>query len=270
MPRPAARRPASPSVDYDLARYPVFAVTVDVVIFTMHEGRLHVLLIRRAGSPFAGFWALPGGFKKPDETLDAAAARELFEETRIEAPAHLAQFRAYGDPGRDERTNVVSVVYTAIVPDLGPFAAGGDADDVRLWPVSEALADEFPFAFDHRQMVSDAVEHARGEIERTDLATRFVANTFTLTQLRSVFEEFWGERLDPANFRRSLLPEGEAFVESTGTTAPPGPEGGRPPELFRATAAWAEGAPVRRRRRYRSPSVPAPTSRQDRPNESDT
>ena len=87
----------------DSDRFPVFAVTVDVVILHVVEGRLHVLLVRRGEQPFEGTWAIPGGFKRPDETLDEAAARELRDETGFSAPRHIAQFRAYGDPGRDPR-----------------------------------------------------------------------------------------------------------------------------------------------------------------------
>src|SRR5436190_21103978 len=108
------RRPTG----YDASGFPPFAVTVDVVILTMVEGRLHVLLVRRQADPYAGAWALPGGFKRPDETLDEAAVRELREETAVAAPKHLAQFGAYGDPDRDPRTNVVTVAYLAVTPDV--------------------------------------------------------------------------------------------------------------------------------------------------------
>ena len=82
-------------------------------------------------------WALPGGFKRPDETLDDAARRELREETGVIAPQHLAQFGAYGDPGRDPRTNVVTVAYLAVTPDPGSLRAGTDAAAARLWPVAD-------------------------------------------------------------------------------------------------------------------------------------
>ena len=106
----AARRAGERAPEgYDAGAYPPFAVTVDIVILTLREDELAVLLVRRSADPFAGLWALPGGFKRPDETLDEAAARELQEETGVAAPDHLAQLRAYGDPERDPRTNLVSV-----------------------------------------------------------------------------------------------------------------------------------------------------------------
>ena len=82
----------------------------------MSEGRLHVLLVRRGEEPFEGMWAIPGGFKRPNETLDEAATRELIEETGVDAASLLTQFGAYGDPGRDPRMNVVTVAYLAVSP----------------------------------------------------------------------------------------------------------------------------------------------------------
>ena len=83
---------------YDPSQFPPFAVTVDIVILTMAENRLHVLLVRRGVEPYQGRWAIPGGFKRPNETLDEAAARELREETSIEGATLLTQFGAYGWP----------------------------------------------------------------------------------------------------------------------------------------------------------------------------
>ena len=96
---------------YDPSEFPAFAVTVDVVVLTMAKGRLQVLLVQRGVDPFAGMWAIPGGFKRPEETLGEAARRELHEETGVDGSALLRQFGAYGDPGRDPRMNVVTVAY---------------------------------------------------------------------------------------------------------------------------------------------------------------
>src|SRR5438445_7118947 len=90
---------------YDSSKFPAFAVTVDMVILTMLESRLHVLLVRRGVAPFEGMWAIPGGFKRPNETLHQAAKRELVEETSVDTASLLTTFGAYGDPGRDPRMN---------------------------------------------------------------------------------------------------------------------------------------------------------------------
>lgn len=232
---------------YDASRYPAFAVTVDVVVLTMAGGVLHVLLVQRGEAPFQGMWAVPGGFKRPDETLDEAARRELAEETGVDVPSLLTQFGAYGDPGRDPRMNVVTVAYLAVLRDVGALAAGTDAAAAALVPVADVLTGRVELAFDHRAIVGDAVEHVRVALEVSGIATAFVGTTFTMAELRAVYEAVWGVRLDAANFRRSLVGD-DGWVLPTGRTARPGPGGGRPPELYRAGKAWKNGAPIQRNR----------------------
>ena len=227
---------------YDASAFPTFAVTVDVVILTMADGVLQVLLVRRGEEPFEGMWATPGGFKRPDETLDEAARRELCEETGVDVPTLLTQFGAYGDPGRDPRTNVVTVAYLAVLRDLGAIVAGTDAAHAALVPVADVLGQSLGLAFDHLQIVRDAVERVRVELELSGIATAFVGTTFTMAELRAVYEAIWGVQLDAANFRRSLVGD-EGWVIPTGRTARPGPAGGRPAELYRAGRAWATEPP---------------------------
>jgi 8-oxo-dGTP diphosphatase len=225
-------------------------VTVDVVILTMADGELDALLVRRGEEPFKGMWATPGGFKRPDETLDDAARRELSEETDVDVPSLLTQFGAFGDPGRDPRMNVVSVAYVAVLRDVGPIVAGTDAEHASLVPLADILEERIELAFDHLQIVRDAVERVRVELEVSGIATAFVGTTFTMAELRAVYEAVWGVQLDAANFRRSLVGE-EGWVIPTGRTARPGPGGGRPAELFRAGRAWQHGAPIHRAQRTR-------------------
>ena len=230
---------------YDPSQFPAFAVTVDMVILTMSEGALHVLLVRRGEAPFEGMWAVPGGFKRPTETLDEAARRELSEETGVDVPSLLTQFGAYGDPGRDPRMNVVTVAYLAVLRDVGAIVAGTDAADARLTPVSDVLSGELELAFDHLLIVRDAIERVRVELEVSGIATAFVGTTFTMAELRAVYEAIWGVQLDAANFRRSIVTEG-GWVIPTGRRAQPGPAGGRPAELYRAGRAWDRGGPIHR------------------------
>ena len=238
--------------EYDSAQFPAFAVTVDVVILTMSDGRLHVLLVRRGVAPFEGMWAIPGGFKRPTETLDEAATRELAEETGIDGARLLRQFGAYGDPGRDPRMNVVTVAYLAVLREVGGVVAGTDAADATLIPVSEALNGKMKLAFDHAQIVRDAVERVRVDLELRGIATGFVGPTFTLAELRAVYEAVWGVHLDSANFRRSVLAE-SGWVIPTGRRARPGSTGGKPAELYRAGRMWKHGGPIR----YPQPSEKA-------------
>lgn len=232
-------------VEYDPAQFPAFAVTVDVVVLTMSEGVLHVLLVRRGEEPFKGMWAVPGGFKRPTETLDEAAKRELVEETSVDAASLLTQFGAYGDPDRDPRMNVVTIGYLAVLRDLGAVLAGTDAAYAAPIPVSDVLNGKVELAFDHLRVVSDAIERVRVELEFSGIATAFVGPTFTLAELRSVYEAVWGVQLDGANFRRSLFTE-NGWVVPTGRRARPGSAGGKPAELFRAKRAWKHRGPIRR------------------------
>lgn len=234
-----------PPIGYDPAQYPAFAVTVDVVILTMSAGTLRVLLVSRGQAPFEGMWAIPGGFKLPTETLDEAARRELAEETGIEEASLLTQFGSYGDPGRDPRMNVVTVGYLAVLRDVGGLVAGTDAADAALVPVSDVLTGTLRLAFDHARILGDAVERVSRELEVTGLATAFVGATFTLAELRAVYEAVWQVRLDGANFRRSVVSD-NGWVIPTGRRARPGPAGGKPAELFQAGQAWQHSAPIRR------------------------
>jgi 8-oxo-dGTP diphosphatase len=230
--------------DYGPSQFPAFAVTVDVVVLTMSDGRLHVLLVHRGVPPFEGMWAIPGGFKRPTETLDDAATRELAEETGVDAASLLTQFGAYGDPGRDPRMNVVTVAYLAVLREVRGIAAGTDAAAAALVPVSDALDGKIELAFDHARIVRDAVERVRVDLELMGIATSFVGATFTLAELRAVYEAVWGVHLDSANFRRSLLSE-SGWVIPTGRRARPGSTGGKPAELYRAGRKWKQGGPIR-------------------------
>ena len=230
---------------YDPSQFPAFAVTVDVVILTMSEGRLHVLVVRRGEAPFEGMWAIPGGFKRPNETLDEAAKRELVEETGVDAASLLTQFGAYGDPGRDPRMNVVTVAYLAVLRDVGAIVAGTDAAEAKLVPVADVLEGRIELAFDHPRIAHDAIERVRVELDVSGVATAFVGSTFTLAELRAVYEAVWGIQLDAANFRRSVVSE-DGWVIPTGHRAQPGPAGGRPAELYRAGQAWDHGGPIHR------------------------
>jgi 8-oxo-dGTP diphosphatase len=230
--------------EYNPSRFPAFAVTVDMVILTMSDGRLHVLLVRRGVAPYKGMWAIPGGFKRPAETLDEAAKRELAQETGVDSTSLLTQFGAYGDPGRDPRMNVVTVAYLAVLRTVGSVVAGTDAAAAALIPVSDALGGKIELAFDHARIVHDAVERVRVDLGLTGIATAFVGPTFTVAELRTVYEAVWGMHLDGANFRRRVVAE-SGWVIPTGRRARPGSTGGKPAELFRAGRMWKQGGPIR-------------------------
>jgi 8-oxo-dGTP diphosphatase len=249
-PRPRARR---------------IAVAVDVVVLTVREGFLNVLLVRRLARHHKGEWALPGGFVDAEESLDAAARRELREETGLDLdPRHVEQFRAYGDPDRDDRKDrrVITVAYLAIQPfyDLPEPAAGTDAAEAVWVPVDEVFDGRRPLAFDHGQIVEDAVERVGAQLEYTALATAFVAERFTEADLRAVYDAVWGlhdDPLDAPNFHRSLHTLKPPMVEPLLETRPG--ERGRPAALY-SSSHWVDdrGPLMRLDRPLARPKQPRP------------
>ena len=131
-------------------------VAVDIVIFTLREGVLHVLLIRRGVPPFKGKWALPGGFVEEAESLDAAALRELEEETGV-SDVYLEQLYSFGDPKRDPRGRVLSISYFALLSSERELRSGTDAADARWFPAYDAPR----LAFDHRKILDYALVRLR-------------------------------------------------------------------------------------------------------------
>ncbi|HEX6249053.1 MAG TPA: NUDIX domain-containing protein [Nocardioidaceae bacterium] len=211
------------------SEHPVFYVTVDLVVLTIRDGALCALVVKRGSEPFAGRWALPGGFVEPEETLEHAAFRELEEETALRLEVtRLEQLASYGDPGRDPRGRVVSVAWLAVVPQGVAPAAGSDAAEAEWRPVHELLASG-QLAFDHRRILADGVERARAKLEYTALATAFVGEEFTIAELRTVYEVIWGVGLDAGNFHRKVT--GAGVLEATGQSVQRGP--GRPAALYR-------------------------------------
>jgi ADP-ribose pyrophosphatase YjhB (NUDIX family) len=224
---------------------PAVLVAVDLVILTLRASALHVLLVQRGIEPHRRELALPGGFlQHSGEDLVAAAQRELREEANLDAARlHLEQLGAYGAPDRDPRGRVVSVAYLAIAPGLPEPTAGTDAAGAYWQPVDEILSGRTTLAFDHAAIVADGVERARAKLENSSLATAFCAETFSISELRLVYEAVWGVRLDPGNFYRKVLGV-PGFITSAGsdrrTTK------GRPAQLFRAGATTVLHPPLAR------------------------
>jgi 8-oxo-dGTP diphosphatase len=136
-------------------------LTVDVAAIA-GDAAAAILLVRRGNEPFAGSWALPGGFVEAGERVAAAAARELAEETGVHADG-LQLLGVYDTPGRDPRGPTVSIVYVWLTAREAPARGDDDASDARWHP----LGDLPPLAFDHAAVVADAISFAAAARRRS-------------------------------------------------------------------------------------------------------
>ena len=188
---------------YDPSAFPRPSVTTDIALFTVREKALQVLLIQRKEEPFAGRWALPGGFVRPDENLESAARRELAEETGV-SEVLLEQLRTFGDLGRDPRTWVITVAYTALVSsDRLVVKADTDAADAGWFAVSALPG---PLAFDHAAILSHAAASLRARLDTgLQIAAALLPRRFTLSQMQDVYEIISSRTLDKRNFRKWVL-----------------------------------------------------------------
>lgn len=203
---------------------PKIQVTVDIVIFAMKERTLHLLLVQRKYPPFQGDWALPGGFVLESEDLEAAAHRELGEETGVKAQ-YLEQLYSFGGPRRDPRGPSVTVAYFALLDHCPQPRSAADAQDSRWCPVGSLPK----LAFDHRRIVDYAVERLRNKFEYTTASFMLLPAEFTLGELQTVYEAVLDKKLDKRNFRKKIqllnVIEGTGERKSLGVA--------RPAELFR-------------------------------------
>lgn len=209
------------------------AVTVDVVIFTLVEQDLRVLLVKRKTTPFVGMWAIPGGFIRPNESLEAAATRKLAEETGV-TDVYTEQLYTFGDTERDPRMRVITVAYFALVSFDAIKHEPGDYEAATAWFSLNELP---PLAFDHGQILNYALERLRYKLEYTAVGFELLPNEFTLTELQKAYEIVLNEPLDKRNFRRKILSAN--VIEETGKKTREGE--GRPAMLYRyRTDAVAE------------------------------
>lgn len=233
--------------NYDVNQYKHPSVTADVVIFTMDEdAELNVLLIKRGGHPFKDHWAIPGGFLETGkESLEEAAARELFEETGVKVSdgIKLQQLVTMSAPNHDPRTHVVSVVYTALVPrGLLNIKAGDDAKEAKLFKVCKGYDENGDFstyysgdncsatkrnmAFDHYKILDIALKRLQGRLNYTDDAFALLKdkNQFEIFEMRQIHEAILFQKLNNSNFRKMFIRDyvGTGRVEAVGEHAPSG------------------------------------------------
>jgi len=183
------------------------AVAVDVAVFTVRDGALHVLLVRLRRGALAGRWALPGGRVRADESLDEAAARELAEATGLR-DVYLEQLYSFGSPHRDPYGRVVSVAYVALIAHGGRFAAdeeGVTADGRYAGVAWRSVGALPPLAYDHDSVVATALARLRAKLSYTNLVYTLLPAAFTLSELQTMYEAVLGRALDRRNFRKKIL-----------------------------------------------------------------
>lgn len=204
-------------------------VAVLVVIFTVDDGRLQVLLIRRSAEPFRGAWSLPGGLLGPRETLDQAAVRKLEDETGV-ADVFLEQLYTFSNlDGRGS----VAVAYFALVDIRQAHLARR-----RTWPPAwfPVAALPSPLAFENDRVIDYALQRLRAKLDYSNVAYSLLPPEFTLSQLQRAYEAILARPLDKRNFRKRILSLG--IIQPTGRMVSEGRH--RPARLY----AFRERRPV--------------------------
>ena len=176
-------------------------LTVDGVILQFVQQRLQVLLIRRAKSPFAGMYALPGGYIVAGETTSVSLARILAHKAGVDVAQlrMIEQLYTFDTVARDPRGHAVSVTYMGLATALNPVLQGTEH------PCFVPVQDLPELAFDHGDIIAYALARLRNKINYTNAMYALLPEYFTLTQLQDAYETIIGRTLDKRNFRRKFL-----------------------------------------------------------------
>jgi hypothetical protein len=194
------------------------------VVLQVRDGALCVLLWQRAKPPHQKKWALPGGVLGPHEDLGPSIRRQLAAKVDVRELSHLEQLDTRGQVDRHPGRRMIATAYLGLVPaDVDPRVP----EDTRWHPVDQLP----PMAFDHAAIVAAGRERLRSKLSYTNLGFALAPPDFTISQLRGYYSAALGHQVSATNLQRVLLRRRQ--IEPTGRTAPPGPHGGRPAELFR-------------------------------------
>lgn len=181
--------------------YPRPALTVDCVVFALDDEDLKVMLVQRDGEPFAGRWAMPGGFVHIDETLEDAARRELAEETGV-TDVFLEQLYTFGAIDRDPRERVVTVAYYGLTKrGRHEVRAATDARNAAWFAVDDAPN----LAFDHDRILAMAYQRLQNKVRYQPIGFELLPERFALRELQHLYEVILDRRLDKRNFRKKIL-----------------------------------------------------------------
>lgn len=207
-------------------------LTVDVLLFTLLAGRLHVCLIEREREPFAGRHALPGTYvRRSDRGFESAARRVLMEKVGIRVP-YVEQLETFGGPDRDPRGWAASVAHYGLVP-VGMLADARAEANLRMVP-ADAPGD---LPYDHNRIVAKGLERLRNKSTYTVLPAYLLPEAFTMPELHRVYEQVTGARHDRSRLRTNLIEQG--LVEPTEEIRKAGGSGGRPATLYKVAGMFA-------------------------------
>lgn len=176
-------------------------LTTDVVVFTIEDGHLKTLLIKRANEPFRGEWALPGGFISDNEGSQDAALRILREKAGVKN-VYLEQLYTFDGSGRDPRGRVCTVTYFALVPRQDIIFASGH--NIQT-PVFHSVRQLPRLAFDHKGILAYAIKRLQAKLEYTNAVYSLLPNSFTFNQLQKTYEAIFGKKMDKRNFRKKFV-----------------------------------------------------------------
>jgi len=205
-------------------KYPRPAVTTDCVIFGFDGKDLNIALIERGLEPFKGYWALPGGFIKMDETVEECARRELEEETGARV-LYMEQLHVFSEVDRDPRERVLTVAFYALVSKSDYNLVGGDDAASAAWFPWDELP---PLAFDHQKIVKTAKERLRERLRTAPLAFKLLGEKFKMSELQRLYELINHTTYDRRNFQRKMRSSGFIAEEGIDST----PTASRPPQLY--------------------------------------
>ncbi|MBV1921425.1 MAG: NUDIX hydrolase [Pseudomonadales bacterium] len=216
--------------NYNIHDFEVPLITVDMAIFTVKEGKLQVLVVKRAQHPAKGKWALPGGFvdMKLDKTLSDTAYRKLKEKTGVDTP-YLEQVESFGGVKRDPRGWSVTVAYLALIScDEIVLSKDESSEDVTWVPI-EDMGGKVKLAFDHDAVLNACHGRLKGKVQYTSLPVNLLPEDFTLTELQKTFEIILGNLVEKKSFRRRIL-DADILEETGGMKT----GSNRPAKLYRA------------------------------------
>ena len=188
---------------YDRTRHERPLASVDVVLFTVTEGRLKVFLMLRGEQPQKGKWALPGVVVRTDDSdLDSTAVRAIRERTGFDEN-HIEQLKTYGNSLRDARGWSLSVAYYGLVSPVHEQSLSLRGVESTAWVDIDELSG-LDIAFDHENIIGDAIERLRSKVGYSLVAMNLLPDEFTLGELQAIHEKILGVELDKSSFRKRI------------------------------------------------------------------